>query len=265
LRQCRLRFAHDKLREVTYAGLGAADRARLHRAAAEALEALDEFAALGTHWELAGERGRARRAYLAGARLARDRYAYAEAERLYLAYLTLADAPGAERVEAREELAYDVLRASGRGARAADELGDARLDARALGDRTAEAECLRKLGCVLWELARMDEARTAFEEALALAAGDRRFEGIAFGNLANVHLQQGRLDEALALYEQSLEVHREIGDRYGEAIKTGNIAIVHYNQGDFERARPLYEAAVAIMREIGNRTGEAKMLGNFAQ
>ncbi len=262
-----LRLAHDKLREVAYACVPAAARARLHGLAAEAIEALAEradFAALGVHWERSGDRARARQAYLSGARLAHDRYAHGEAERLFRSYIALADADDAERVRVRAEFAYDVLRLSGRGEEAADELEGAGADAHILGAVADEAECLRRLGCVLWELSRMDEARETFAAALALAAGDRRFEGITYGNLANVYLKQGDQDEALSLYERSLEVHREIGDRNGEAVKIGNIAIVHYNRGDFARARPLYEESIAILNEIGNRPAEAKMLGNLA-
>ena len=91
-----LRFMHDKLREVAYETLHDERRQDLHRRAAEGIETLfaerlgEWQAALGHHWEQAGETGKARAYDLAGARLARDRYAFDEAERLYRAYLRLA-------------------------------------------------------------------------------------------------------------------------------------------------------------------------------
>src|SRR5207249_3946071 len=81
----RLRFTHDKLREAAYDALAAGKRARMHGAAARALEArpeperADQAAALGHHWERAGEPGRARPWYLAAARRARAQYALGEA------------------------------------------------------------------------------------------------------------------------------------------------------------------------------------------
>src|SRR5262249_28094356 len=65
----RLRFVHDKLRELAYEQIDPRQRPALHRAAALGIEALGQQgqrpAELGHHWEHAGETAHARGYYLA--------------------------------------------------------------------------------------------------------------------------------------------------------------------------------------------------------
>ncbi|HQR39966.1 MAG TPA: tetratricopeptide repeat protein [Blastocatellia bacterium] len=270
--QGRLRFVHDKIREVAYAGIAEDMRPAIHARAAEAIsstlaERQPELAAtLGYHWEVAGDVERARTAYLKSARAARSQYALGEADRLYRAYLSLEGSSPAESVGVRIELAHDILRLRGRTADAIRMAERAVLDAGRMGEVRLEAEGRRKLGILYWESARMDDARAAFESALTLGRqlGDETLIGVTSGNLGNVHLQQGRLDDALECYNDAIAAHRKMGDRSGEGVKIGNIAIVHYNRGQLDRAVQLYGESIAIARETGNRSIEAKMVGNLA-
>lgn len=82
-----------------YERLPAERQKTFHAAAARAIKARpawerDELlATLGRHWEQAAEALRAGTAYLAAARRAKAKSALAEAERLYRAYLRLAEHP----------------------------------------------------------------------------------------------------------------------------------------------------------------------------
>ena len=82
-------FSHDKLRQVAYAGLGAAHRRLLHRRVAEALETLyagdldSASGQLASHYDKAGLAGQAIRYYHRPAGLAQRVYANTEA----LAYI----------------------------------------------------------------------------------------------------------------------------------------------------------------------------------
>lgn len=270
----RLRFVHDKIREYAYSSLEPADRARLHRRSAKALARSTKgdpshvLATLGNHWERGGKFEKARQCYLQGARIARNRFAHDEAERLYRAFLNLVDGVTVDDIAARQELASDVLLFQGRAEDAVAELDAALACAQALGDVLGEAETLRRMGVALWELSRMDEAREFFDRAIDVVRtrgeANATFEGVTFGNLGNVSLQQGRLDEARDFYEQALAIHRTEGDVRNEGVKVGNIAIVHFNQGRFAEAESLYRHAIEIARETNDRRTEGRHLGNLA-
>ncbi len=266
----RLRFAHDQIREVAYAGLAPDRRSALHRAAAVALEPLagadgDLAAALGGHWQQAGEPERARGWYLAGARAAYARFAHGEAERLYRAYLDLTDAPAPEAVEALNELGRDVLRMQGR-AREAIETQERALDwARRIGDRAGEIRSLYEQGLVLKEVGELDRAEARFEEAMRVAAdtGDLVAERKSRGYLAGVFYERGDLDRARELYTETLEAARETDDRRLEGQTLTNLAIVHVEQGRPDEAVELYERAVAVQNEIDDRNGLMIALNNY--
>ena len=74
-----------------------------------------------------------------------------------------------------------------------------------LGDRVAEGEALNNLGCLYHDQGRLDEARSAYEEALAMhrEVGNRRFEGYALGDL-------GRLQRRAAPLRRSAGVARAV-------------------------------------------------------
>ncbi len=103
----RLRFAHDKLREVTYDRIDPKHRHALHRRAAEAIEALAKTpspAALAYHWEEGGEPARAIVYLEQAADLAIAAGAHRDAAAHLERLLSLAGKPGAS-VAARHQTA----------------------------------------------------------------------------------------------------------------------------------------------------------------
>ncbi|MBI2570254.1 MAG: tetratricopeptide repeat protein, partial [Candidatus Schekmanbacteria bacterium] len=267
-----LRFVHDKIREVAEERIEDGRRPALHRAAAEGIEALHRadrehhLAELGRHWRAAGERGKARACFLAAARQARERWTLAAAVPLFEAYLALIEEPTAESIEARRELASQVLRVLGQLPEAGVVLGKALAEARGIGDRRGEGNALGNLAILHREQGRMEEAQKLYEQALVIhrEVGNRREEGNVLGNLAILHQEQGRMEEARQLYDQALVILREVGNRPGEGIVLGNLATLHREQGRMEEARQLYEQALVILREVGNRPSEANALGYLA-
>jgi serine/threonine protein kinase/Tfp pilus assembly protein PilF len=267
-----LRFTHEKLREVAYARLAEPSRRRLHREAAEALEALgperreEHLAALGHHWEVAAVAGKARECYLAAARKNKDRYAHAEAARLYRAYLGLTEEPTAEGIAARNELGREVLGFQGRLEEASSEHHAALEAARGIGDRRSEVESLRLLGQALRTQGRIEQARELFADALAIVreVRDPRLEGRVLGDLATAYGVQGQIEEARQRYEQALAILSEVGDRRFEGLTLSNLASCYSLQGQIEEARRLYRQALVIHREVGNRQAEGVVLDNLA-
>jgi serine/threonine protein kinase/predicted ATPase len=267
----RLRFTHDKLREAAYDAIPPDERARLHGAAARALEARPDregrelAAALGHHWERAGEPATARPYYLEAARSAKGQHAHNEAIRLFRAYLRLVDQPTVEGVGARNELG-NTLNIHGRASESIEEHQRALDEARALRDIRAEGESIEMLGIAYQVAGRVQEAIELLERALAIhrETGDSWREASVLTALANCSYQQGDLEQARSLDERALEIEHAIGDRRGEGIALGNLGTVLVAQGNLEESITLYERALAIHREVGNRFHEGMTLNNLA-
>ncbi|MBI2565768.1 MAG: tetratricopeptide repeat protein [Candidatus Schekmanbacteria bacterium] len=267
----RIRFVHDKIREVVGLGLAPDAAAHWHRKAATALEVAhaneieEHTGALARHWEAAGEPERALPLYLTAARHARNRFDRDEAERLYRSYLRLAP-DTAEALCARLELGSEVLAIRGRMSEAMAEVETALEAARRLADRPREAECLRWIGYLRWQTGEMEAAERTYAEVLTLvrAVQDRRLEGVALRDLAMLSYEQGRSAEGRRLQEVALALHRELGDRQEEGISLANLAFIHHEEGRLEEGRRLHEAALAIHRALGQRRFEGSTLGNLA-
>jgi eukaryotic-like serine/threonine-protein kinase len=270
----RLRFGHDKLREAVIERLDPARRRGLHRAAAERLEArtsahedgFTDLAARAHHWQEAGEPELARPHWLEAARRARERHASAEAERLYRAYLALADPPSRESIEVRIELALRVLSLTGRHAQAVEQFQRALEQARALGEREAEVSALQGLAGLARLGGRLEESRRLDEEALGLARriGARRAEGGALRSLATLAMEQDAFAESEALFREALELQQAIGDHAALGVTLGNLATLHWVRGELLVAAELYDEALRLHRRSGNRRSEATTLCNRA-
>jgi serine/threonine protein kinase/tetratricopeptide (TPR) repeat protein len=265
-----LRFAHDKLREGVLAEIAPDGRPALHRAAAQAMEALglgDASAAeLGHHWDQAGDSGRAKPCYLRAARDAARTYSLQTAEKLYLAYLRLVERPDSESATVRNELGARVLEVQGRLEEAALQHAQAAGEARACGACSVEVDALRLRGLALSGLARAEEADGEFAAALALAThlGDGRLEGICLRSLAKVYRDRGQHEQAIARLERALALARASNDRHEEAICLGFFAWVQQQQGRMEDSKRLHEQALPLLHELGDRRQEALQLGRFA-
>ena len=271
----RLRFVHDKIREVAYERIAASDRQQLHRSVAGALESLpdaereERLAELGRHWEQAGELALAQERYLAAARRAKDRYAYGEAEQMYRAYLALVEKPTEASLAARDELAVSILQVRGRYLESIAEHERELAEALSIGSLAAEVACRAGMGSSNYYLDRLDVAHPQFEQALALARriGDRRAEAKALANLSLICARRGEVQEACELQEQSLAVARTLGDLQQVAHTVNNLATLWERQGRPD-AQALLEQALAMARQAGSRMVEQIVLGNlgvFAQ
>jgi hypothetical protein len=183
----------------------------------------------------------------------------------------------------------------GRGPDAADDLAAAAAAARAAGDEIARAECLLDLataldwandfagsaarveearaaagaapppalaarlrlgrGRTLFRAARRAEARTALEEAVALAEplGDEGYETLVIALLLLVFVLPsfGLAGEAARAAERVLALSRERGDLLHQAAALNNRQTVHVARGDLRAALSDLDAYRAIGRELG--------------
>lgn len=270
--QGALCFTHDKLREVAYAEIAPAARTLLHRATAEAMEALgltrldEHLVDLARHWHGAGVADKARAAFLEAARSARSRHALREAEQRYRVYLTTLARPTIEGVQVRAELAFDVLLLGARHDAAETEFRRTLEDARMLGDATGEALGQRGLGIVLRNTGRLAEARRACEEAVGCAqrSGDRNVEALALLSLASIASDQGAHAEGGTLLERALAIHRGLGRRDLIGTTLSRLATSFADRDQKDVAVALYEEALAIHRAENDRRSAARTLSNLA-
>jgi eukaryotic-like serine/threonine-protein kinase len=192
-----VRFAHDKLREVTYAQAPTEQIRRLHARAAAALEsrwrdrsdARQQWAALGQHFAAAKLPEQAAHYFKLAADHARETYANSEAIRLYAEainqvsqlLLRLENDPATwnEMLMGLHEAQGDVLALTGRRDEAREAYGEA-LRGTVEGQLAPRARLCRKIdntretqpepdeaqGDFLALKGRRDEARAAYDEAL---------------------------------------------------------------------------------------------------
>jgi tetratricopeptide (TPR) repeat protein len=124
--------------------------------------------------------------------------------------------------------------------------------ARASRDRFALCRALRALGYVYWQVGKLDDARAAQEESLALARdlGDVTGELVALNLLGLVHMQTD-LNEAEQFYTELHTRAVAVGNREHEMTALGNLGSIAASQKDHARARDFFKQAMALARETG--------------
>jgi DNA-binding SARP family transcriptional activator len=222
-----LRFSHALIRDSLYEDLATAERLRLHRRAAETLEALygsrgdQHLTELAHHFLEAAPAGDAEKA-IDYARRAADRaaalLAYEEAARLYEMALAAVELTAAPDESTRCELLLELGEAQSRGgdlgaaketfARAADV-------ARTLGaaEQLARA-ALGYGGRIVWFRAGKDQRLIALlEEALKALPGDTPIRSRLLSRLAGALRDRPVPERRSALTAEAVEIARRVGDR----------------------------------------------------
>jgi tetratricopeptide (TPR) repeat protein len=134
----------------------------------------------------------------------------------------------------------DVTRAGELAAEAAEGF-------RLRADQDGRLRAVNLLGAVAFEQGALDEARTCFEGARALARqlSDTLFEAHAANNLASVAHLRGDATTALSLYRVALLGYQRLGDRRGTAQTYHNLGLAFRELGAWHDAD---EATVQALR-----------------
>jgi serine/threonine protein kinase/tetratricopeptide (TPR) repeat protein len=263
----QISFVHDKLREACYRGLSPERQLLLHTAAAKAIEEIDEenFAALGFHWERAGERLPARRSYLRAAENAEALYDTEQARSFYQLYLNLLEGQTRASIAVRIRFAEKILLVRGEAAEAARQLEIALQDAREIGATKEECEALRHMGFSHLRLNRPELCESLYGKSLALARriSDITEEAYGLQALAAFYFEQGRLQEAREPFLRALEIYQTTKNRQAEGTCLGNLAGLYFNQGHIEDARQLFHQAILLHQETGNLRSESNCVNNL--
>lgn len=267
-----LLFSQALVRDVAYASILSTERRRMHRSVARALESVADpsqgelAAALGHHWEHAGDRRRAATCYRGGAQHALALFSMSEAERLLRRFLELRPSATRDTVTARTELAVKVLRNGGRPREARAELEEALAQAEALHDHELTATCLTHLAELALDGGHPDEASQMLSTAMehARAGEDRSVQGSILDGMAAGAERAGDSAAAEAHYREALAIAEAANLPHEVARVTGNLGSLLQDLGRLDEARGLHEKALGYARANRNRRGEAVRLANLA-
>ncbi len=281
----RLRFGHTLVRDVAYAGLAKAERARRHAAAAEhvlasaARSSEDDLFAAG-HGEravrLAAEMGlprsdpawRARGiAYAALARLGQAALArddHVSAEGAFARALALAGTGYGEPLPA--DLVVPVRVAHAQTLAALHRLEEAEVElapALAGAEEALRAGALSVLGEVRRQRGDTGRAREAFVSALASAssAGVDRLAGEALRQLGLLDYFDGHLRDAEERFRQAHALARQVHDPRGAGWALQHLAWSATTRGDYALADEVLGQASEVFTALGDTGGLAWVAG----
>lgn len=281
------RFRHALLREAVHDDLLPGERARLHRAYAETLEAQcagsdsADAAALAYHWQLAQDDRKALIAAADAMRHAKAQYAFASAARFGELALELwplvPDAAAAARVERLDLLLVlgSILRNAGDGERAlaVANLALGEVDPQTIDPRL-HARLLRNKALYLVNLGRLG-AIPLLQQALSIAeehVGDEVFRAELLNQLASRRMIAGDREEAIRLADEAERgaAGAESTDQLSIAANVRGGSLAHLGDveagvREYERARELATGSNAEMRYRVNYSDLLTLLGRYRE
>ena len=125
--------------------------------------------------------------------------------------------------------------------------------------------CFTERGDCLFDLGRLDEAATAYEESIRRAEkrGDDRSAAVGKGQIGNVRLAQRRYKEALEAVEEARERFMRLDEPGSVAGCLHQIGLVYQKAGQVEAAEDAYRNSLAIKVRLGDVAGQASTLGQL--
>jgi len=143
----------------------------------------------------------------------------------------------------------------------------ARVRARADGDRVGEAESLYRLASLAHFGGDPEDAFGLAMEASEVAsrADAKLVEAWAIHLLGIVHYQASNFSEALEHCLRALDVYQASGHEVDASNILNTIAAVYHSMGDNDRAIVTYEQALAAAEPFGRPEMVALILGNIAR
>ncbi len=251
-------FAHDVIREVVEADLGAARRALLHRRVAEALERAPAGASadlLAYHYRRGGQYEKALLHLERAGDQAAAVFAHHVAEQHYRTALDLARTQGERTREgaALEKLAA-VLGPLARYDEALAALDQAADLYRAAREAEGEARVLAQMGRVHSWRGTQEEGLARLQPVVARLEGQGASQGLAalYAALAELFQFTGRPTEELAAVERAADLARAVGDHHLLATAQERWATALIMTGQWDQALPLALDASQAAETLGD-------------
>jgi serine/threonine protein kinase/tetratricopeptide (TPR) repeat protein len=267
------RFSHDKLREALLKDLTSAERPRLHRQVAEAIEAVypnDPARAevLLEHWQIAGDPTKeATYIQLVVEKDGNLNLHLRRNQKLLERGLTvITNLPHATelRMTMLRQLG-NVLNELGQIATAKSYLQQSLALAQELDHLVGRVRVLRSLGVNSWREGGLAEAGLYLQEALSLAHQSDQQDQI--GSLLNllgiVAIMQGDQLLAQAYFRQAAALQLARDEKALAGLALNNLGMIARAQKEYAQARAYLTEALSLHRAVNNRYGIALALGNL--
>lgn len=134
----------------------------------------------------------------------------------------------------------------------------------AMGNKTAQAQALGRLGIARWRRGSYGQALPTLEEAVALQQTLDNKEAMATltGSIAGIYFEQGKIKQAQAYVEEARTLFTEIGNVLGVAQTDGYLALVYTKLGQYDLALDYNQRKLDVHRSSGDRQTIAFVLGN---
>jgi putative nucleotidyltransferase with HDIG domain len=134
-----------------------------------------------------------------------------------------------------------------------------------IGDRVLAGEALNVLAIFAFESGAMEEARAGYREALEVGGADPSLRGRIEQNLGILANIQGDHGQAMAHYQRSLDGFDASGDQKGRAIAHHNLGMVSADRRRWEEADQHFRRSLEITREVGDVHLEGLCLLNHSE
>ncbi|MBI3273094.1 MAG: tetratricopeptide repeat protein, partial [Planctomycetes bacterium] len=133
------------------------------------------------------------------------------------------------------------------------------------GDADAQgmvSRCITERADCLFDLGRLDEAASAYEESIRrdAARGNRRSVALGKSRLGTVRGEQGRHAEAIAAHVEARDTFAALGEPLTVATAWHQIGIAYHQGRQFDRAEDAYRESLAIKVREKDLPGEASTL-----
>lgn len=150
---------------------------------------------------------------------------------------------------------------TGEWERSLREWASGRADGEVVGYAEAAAEGIMGVGYCNLMLGRMDEARAAFDGAIAHSTriGFDFMQGISKSMKGMLLFATGSLDAGIALLEEARQIHRRMDDHEGRGVAISFLAQMIFAKGDYARALALYHDALASLEAVGDHPEIARV------
>src|SRR5665213_3561825 len=277
-----LRFRHALLREAAYDALLPGERARLHRAVAQALTEHPELGAAGPgyaamelaeHWWAAADWPEALRASVTAADAAAAVIAMPEAYANYERALTAGERistdsdawQGIDRIDL-DMKAADAGYMSGETQRAVDLVRRALNALDADTDPRRAAICYTMLGRNAWAIGDSQLALDSLHQAAALLPADApslELAGILAEEARSLMLMS-HFDRGEATAREAIATARAVGARMEEGHALNTLGCILGDRGDIDQGLALVRESLAIAEELGNPDQLYRAYNNLA-
>lgn len=137
-----------------------------------------------------------------------------------------------------------------------------------LKDSRGTADAYSRVGTILWNRGKIDEAEERFAKAAAAAeiSGDELLTATIRGNLGNLYFTRGDFARAAQCHEENLSVVERLGTSYDICRVNGNLGSARMRLGEDRKARECFRRMLEIARrnnDAGRIAAAAGNLGNL--